>query len=66
MTTDEPWKPIWWQADPEADVVCQHGTAIDVHCCNCHHGFLFTPDSCVCVFNDPDDSGESVEQENAA
>jgi hypothetical protein len=23
------------------DVVCEHGTAMDVHCCNCHSGFIF-------------------------
>lgn len=23
------------------DVVCEHGTAMDVHCCGCHSGFLF-------------------------
>lgn len=23
------------------DAVCQHGTALDVHCCNCHSGFIF-------------------------
>jgi len=28
--------------------VCKHGTALDVHCCNCHSGFLFDIDSCVC------------------
>lgn len=25
------------------DVVCAHGTAMDVHCCNCHSGFIFDP-----------------------
>jgi hypothetical protein len=25
-------------AGPEA---CQHGTAMDVHCCHCHSGFIF-------------------------
>ena len=25
------------------DVVCEHGTAMDVHCCNCHSGFIFDP-----------------------
>jgi hypothetical protein len=30
------------------DVTCQHGVAMDVHCCNCHSGFLFDPESCVC------------------
>jgi hypothetical protein len=23
---------------------CQHGTAMDVHCCNCHNGYLFERD----------------------
>jgi len=23
------------------DAVCEHGTAVDVHCCNCHSGFVF-------------------------
>jgi hypothetical protein len=30
------------------DWVCEHGTAVDVHCCNCHSGFLFDADACVC------------------
>lgn len=30
------------------DIVCEHGTAMDVHCCNCHSGFLFDINSCVC------------------
>lgn len=34
------------------DVVCEHGTAMDVHCCNCHSGFLFDAE-CVCVFDLP-------------
>ena len=25
------------------DIVCEHGTAMDVHCCNCHSGFIFDP-----------------------
>lgn len=29
---------------PEHDVVCQHGTAADVHCCGCHSGFVFDMD----------------------
>jgi hypothetical protein len=33
---------------PEGDAVCDHGTAVDVHCCNCHSGFLFDADACVC------------------
>lgn len=31
------------------DVTCEHGTAMDVHCCNCHSGFLFDSDSCTCL-----------------
>lgn len=23
------------------DVVCKHGVAMDVHCCNCHSGYIF-------------------------
>jgi hypothetical protein len=34
---------------PDGDWVCEHGTAVDVHCCNCHSGFLFDLDACVCV-----------------
>jgi hypothetical protein len=26
------------------DAVCEHGTAMDVHCCNCHSGFIFDMD----------------------
>jgi len=28
-------------ASPQADATCEHGTAMDVHCCNCHSGFIF-------------------------
>jgi hypothetical protein len=35
------------------DMVCEHGTAMDVHCCNCHSGFLFDITQCVCD-NQPD------------
>lgn len=31
-------------AQPADDVVCEHGTAMDVHCCNCHSGFIFDRD----------------------
>jgi hypothetical protein len=31
------------------DVVCEHGTAMDVHCCGCHSGFLFDVQSCTCL-----------------
>ncbi len=48
-TTDE---PIAWSTNEAGDVVCQHGTAADVHCCNCHSGFLFDADSCVCEFEE--------------
>jgi len=30
--------------EKEAEAVCQHGTALDVHCCNCHSGFIFDID----------------------
>lgn len=39
-----------WRRDDLGDLVCEHGTAIDVHCCNCHSGFLFDSDWCVCEF----------------
>jgi hypothetical protein len=32
----------------QGDAACQHGTAMDVHCCNCHSGFLFDAATCVC------------------
>lgn len=32
------------------EYACEHGTALDVHCCNCHSGFLFDINSCVCEF----------------
>lgn len=31
------------------DVTCEHGTAMDVHCCNCHSGFLFDVNECWCT-----------------
>jgi hypothetical protein len=45
--------------DARGDYVCQHGTAMDVHCCNCHSGFLFDLESCVCDFGDDDDGAEA-------
>ena len=24
-----------------SDATCEHGVALDVHCCNCHSGFIF-------------------------
>jgi hypothetical protein len=55
-----PWVPVWTDRRAEGgDVVCQHGTAIDVHCCNCHSGFLFSTEDCECEFDDEgDDDGE--------
>lgn len=38
-----------WKA--HEDAVCEHGTALDVHCCNCHSGFLFNPEQCHCGFD---------------
>jgi hypothetical protein len=32
------------------DPTCIHGTALDVHCCNCHGGFLFEGQTCTCTF----------------
>ena len=26
------------------EAACEHGTAMDVHCCNCHSGFIFDSD----------------------
>jgi len=37
MTTQV--QPEWFERD--STMVCQHGTACDVHCCFCHSGFLF-------------------------
>lgn len=44
------------------DPVCEHGTALDVHCCGdggqpypgCHSGFIFDSDSCRCVLSEPE------------
>ncbi len=30
------------------DEICKHGIAMNVHCCNCHSGFLFYPEDCIC------------------
>ncbi len=35
--------------DAAGDWVCEHGTAMDVHCCNCHSGFQFNQDACRCT-----------------
>ncbi len=31
----------WKVARFTGDVVCQHGTSANMHCCNCHSGFTF-------------------------
>jgi len=31
--------------------LCSHGTSLDIHCCDCHSGFLFDIDSCTCELN---------------
>lgn len=60
--SDIPWVPIWRESKPDdpfdSDVVCQHGTAADVHCCNYHHGFLFDTNECECELIDDDDEAE--------
>jgi len=33
----------------DVDRVCKHGHAMDVHCCLCHSGFLFSVDDCTCL-----------------
>ncbi len=35
---------VRWHTDDLGDLVCPHGVATDVHCCNCHSGFIFDPD----------------------
>lgn len=45
--------PSRWTKNDVGDMVCEHGTTADVHCCNCHGGFLFDSDSCVCVLEAP-------------
>lgn len=42
------------QIDHAGDYVCEHGTAMDVHCCGCHSGYLFDITQCTCL----DDSQE--------
>lgn len=31
------------------EVRCEHGVAMDVHCCGCHSGFLFDIMTCTCL-----------------
>jgi hypothetical protein len=46
----------------EADVTCEHGTAMDVHCCNCHSGFLFAINDCHCTFACPSQENRPMEE----
>lgn len=48
--------------DQNGDYVCKHGTAMDVHCCFCHNGFIFDRDH-VCEDHD-DDTDEDDDFEN--
>jgi hypothetical protein len=48
-----PGVPKWCpEHGAQEGVVCEHGTAMDVHCCNCHSGFLFDVNSCVCALTE--------------
>jgi hypothetical protein len=40
------------------DVVCKHGTAMDVHCCGCRRSGFFPPDDCSCC--EGEESARSV------
>lgn len=43
-------RDVDWTLDPvTGDLLCEHGVAIDIHCCNCHNGFAF--------LNTPHDDG---------
>lgn len=42
MSMNEPHR------DAHGEWACEHGTAMDVHCCGCHSGFLFDMESCFC------------------
>lgn len=39
-----PLEDVRATAPETKDIVCKHGTAMDVHCCNCHSGFIFDKD----------------------
>lgn len=39
---------VKWSRDDGGDLVCQHGTAADVHCCACRRRGFFPPDDCDC------------------
>ncbi len=45
MTTP-PADPL--PATVPADVTCEHGMAVDVHCCRCRRSGFFPPDDCDC------------------
>jgi hypothetical protein len=36
------------EGQPEHDVVCPHGRATDIHCCDCRRSGFFPPDDCAC------------------
>ena len=40
----EPSCPNCVRLMAEDDVKCEHGVAMDVHCCNCHSGYIFERD----------------------
>lgn len=42
---------------PGEEPTCEHGRALDVHCCGCHSGFLFDSQHCTCL--NPDHAGIS-------
>lgn len=46
----------------EPDLVCEHGRAMDVHCCNCHGGFIFDSADCTCLTMDAHRSGGAYVQ----
>lgn len=56
---------VTFTVDERGDHVCKHGEAMDVHCCNCHSGFIFDRDH---VCPDPDDDGgeEATPEEEVA
>lgn len=45
-----PHRGYWEEHDAVLfwDETCQHGLAWDMHCCDCHSGFLFFPEYCTC------------------
>jgi hypothetical protein len=44
---------------------CEHGTAMDVHCCNCHSGFLFDVSWCVCEFEPQSPSAREPQSDDS-